>query len=133
MKEITVLDVVLALIACGFVVSIGLTLRELGVHRPKRRRNAPAPRPHRPPRPEPEPDLKGLVVCGSWPVNPGDRVRILVHVPEYEIEIGHAATCEAVWPGDDVMYRFKLDGRYGRESVITFFEHELWQLERIHA
>lgn len=82
---------------------------------------------------EPVVHLGEHVICGAWPINPGDRVRILVSVPEYGTEIGHAATCVAVWPGDDVEYRFKLDGRAGRDSVITFLDTELWQLERIPA
>jgi hypothetical protein len=83
--------------------------------------------------PAPRPKPNGYTICGEWAFNPGDRVRILVAVPEYGTEIGHAATCEAVWPGDDVLYRFKLDGRSGRDSVITFYDTELWQLERIPA
>lgn len=131
MKTITVLDVTLGLLTVVFVVVLGSWVRDcLGVHRPQR--NAPAPRPT-PPAKEKVGELGELIVCGEWPFNPGDRVRILVSVPEYDVEIGHAATCEAVWPGDDVMYRFRLDGRYGRDAVITFLEGELWQLERIPA
>jgi hypothetical protein len=128
MREITFVDVVLGFLAAGFFVVLATEIRDwLGIHRPSR--NPPAPRRH-PPKARVD-ELGELIVCGAWPINPGDRVRILVSVPEYSVEIGHAATCEAVWPGDDVLYRFKLDGRTGRGSVITFHEDELWQLERL--
>lgn len=132
MKELTVLDVVLGFVAAGVFVVFASWVRDcLGVHRPSR--NPPAPRRPLPKELELEPELGAVTVCGSWPFNPGDRVRLLVPVPEFETEIGHEATCEAVWSGDDVQYRFKLDGRYGRDSIITFLEAELWQLERIPA
>lgn len=145
--KVTVLDLALGLVTAVFVVAFGLTVRDrLGIHRPK---NAPRPRPHRPTLEQrlaaAEPgelvpienvgdedlELEPITVCGSWPINKGDRVRILITVPEYGTEIGHCATCEAIWPGDDVQFRFRLDNRYGRDAIITFFEHELWQLERI--
>lgn len=130
MKTLTVLDVVGAIAALFVVFMLAGWLRDLGIHRPKRRGNPPAPRPTKI---DTSAELAPVTVCGSWPINKGDRVRILVAVPEYSIEIGHEAVCEDVWPGDDVMYRFKLAGRHGRDAIITFLESELWQLERIPA
>lgn len=74
----------------------------------------------------PAPKPRTVFTPPSPRIREGDRVRILVHIPERNIEPGTEGRVRFVYPGDDLEFYIVVQGVDG---AVMFLQDELWQLE----